>query len=234
MKTLVMIITICSICVLLYRAAVKTHAQLDPETIKYRNLVLDLSNGVKTNAQLTLPAEGNGPFPGILLVPGSGIIDTNETLGSIRIDNETGTKIYPPTRPYFQIAEYLSERGFVVLRYDKRGIGENSTILDSNVWGNLTFNNLKQDAEKALSVLLQQPEVDTNRVTILGHSEGTTVAPRVAADNPDKVRNIVLIGAIAQNLSKIAEFQGVNTILRYAKEVLDHNHDWNDISTGSK
>ena len=74
----------------------------------------------------------------------------NETLGFIRIDNETGTKIYPPARPFFQIAEYLSDRGFVVLRYDKRGIGENMTILDSNVWGNVTTKDLKHDAEKAL------------------------------------------------------------------------------------
>ena len=49
----------------------------------------------------------------------------NETAGYIRIDNATGTKIYPPTRPFFQIAEYLSDRGFVTLRYDKRGVGEN-------------------------------------------------------------------------------------------------------------
>ena len=41
----------------------------------------------------------------------------NETAGYIRIDNARGTKIYPPT-PFFQIAEYLSDRGFVTLRYD--------------------------------------------------------------------------------------------------------------------
>jgi uncharacterized protein len=57
----------------------------------------------------------------------------NETLGAIRIDNKTGQKIYPPAQPFFQIAQYLSEGGFAVLRYDKRGIGENHTILDSNV-----------------------------------------------------------------------------------------------------
>jgi hypothetical protein len=188
-------------------------------------MVIDLGNGLKTNAQLTFPAVGNGPFPGVLLVAGSGIIDMNETLGFTRIDNETGTKIYPPTRPYFQIAEYLSDRGFVTLRYDKRGIGENSTILDSNVWGNLTFNDLKHDAEKALDVLIQQPEVDANRITVLGHSEGTVVVPRVAIDNPDKVKNIILMGALAQNLSKIEEFQEVTLPVLYAKAVLDHTHD---------
>ena len=82
----------------------------------------------------------------------------NATLGFIRIDNETDTKIYPPTRPFFQIAEYLSDRGFVALRYDKRGIGENMTILDSKVWGNLTFNDLKHDAERALIFLYNNPK----------------------------------------------------------------------------
>ena len=50
-------------------------AQQDVQTIKYRNLVIDLGNGVKTNAQLTLPARGDGPFPAVLLIPGSGPVD---------------------------------------------------------------------------------------------------------------------------------------------------------------
>lgn len=78
-------------------------------------------------------------------------------------------------------------------------MGANSTILDSNVWGNVTFDDLKQDAEKALDILVQQPEVDANHVTLVGHSEGTMIAPRVSIDNPDKVDNIVLMGAIAHN-----------------------------------
>jgi uncharacterized protein len=97
--------------------------------------------------------------------------------------------------------------------------------LDSNVWGNVTSNDLKQDAEKALDVLIQQPEVDANKITVLGHSEGTVVVPRVAIDNPDKVKNIILMGAIAQNLSKIEEFQEAGLPVLYAKEVLDHNHN---------
>jgi hypothetical protein len=55
-------------------------AQQYIQTIKYRNLVIDLGNGVKTSAQLTLPAVGNGPFPAVLLIPGSGAVDMNETV----------------------------------------------------------------------------------------------------------------------------------------------------------
>jgi hypothetical protein len=185
--------------------------------------VIDLGNGVKTNAQLTIPTVGNGPFPGALLITGSGAEDMNASAIFIRIDNATGTKIYPPT-PFFQIAEYLSDRGFVTLRYDKRGIGENHTIVDSNVWGNMTINDLIQDANKALAVLMKQPEVDPNRITVLGHSEGTVISPRVAIDNPGKVKNIVLMGAAAQNISEIIDFQLVTLPLLYSKQVLDKDH----------
>ena len=181
--------------------ALTVHAQSDLQTTKYRNMVIDLGNGLKTNARLNLPANGDGPFPGVLLVPGSGKTDMNETAGYVHIDNETGSIIYPPGRPFFDIAEYLSERGFAVLQYDKRGIGANLTVLDSNVWGNVTFDDLKQDAEKALNVLIQQPEVDANHVTLVGHSEGTTIVPRVAIDNPDKVENIVLMGTVGPKLA---------------------------------
>jgi uncharacterized protein len=187
--------------------------------------MIDLGDGVKTNARLNIPAIGDGPFPGVLLVPGSGPVDMNETAGYIRIDNATGSIIYPPARPFFDISEYLSERGFAVLQYDKRGIGVNYTFLDSNVWGNATFNDLTQDAETALDVLIQQPEVDSNNVALVGHSEGTTIVPRVAINNPGIVDNIVLMGAVAQNLGEIHDFQGVSNPILYAQQVLDHNHN---------
>ena len=83
-------------------------AQQYIQTVKFRNLVIDLGNGLKTNAQLTLPAIGKGPFPGVLLIQGSGANDKNETLGFV---HKNGPK--PPT-PYLQIAQYLSERGLQI------------------------------------------------------------------------------------------------------------------------
>jgi len=187
-------------------------AQQYIQTIKYRNMVIDLGNGLKTNAQLTLPAVGNGPFPGVLLIHGSGAVDQNETLAM-------------NAKPFWQIAQYLSERGFAVLRYDKRGVGTNNTILDTNVWGNATTDDLIQDSKKALNVLIQQPEVDPKRISIIGHSEGTLYAPRLAIDNSTNVKNIILMGVLAQNPVKVAEYyQDVSLPLEYATQVLDRNH----------
>jgi uncharacterized protein len=192
-------------------------AQQYIQTIKYRNLVIDFGNGVKTNAQLTLPAVGKGPFPGVLLIHGSGANDKNGTLGFV---HKNGPK--PPT-PLWQIAQYLSERGFAVLRYDKRGVGANFTV-DKNVWGNATANDLIQDSKKALNLLIQQPEVDPKRISIIGHSEGTIYAPIVAIDNSTKVKNIILMGTVAQNARDLFQYQGVSLPSQYATQVLDKNH----------
>ena len=129
LKIVAIVLSVYAISFLFCSVVLTVHAQSDLQTTKYRNMVIDLGNGLKTNARLNLPANGDGPFPSVLLVPGSGPVDMNETIGHVRIDNETGSIVYPPTRPFFEIAEYLSERGFAVLQYDKRGVGANFTIL---------------------------------------------------------------------------------------------------------
>jgi alpha-beta hydrolase superfamily lysophospholipase len=186
------------------------------ETVKSRDLVIDLGNGITTNAQLTIPAVGSGPFPGVLLVAGSGVVDMNETLS-------------PDTKPFWQISQYLSERGFAVLRYDKRGVGANSQIIDYNIWGNVTFDDLKNDAETALSVLTQQPEVDPSKITLIGHSEGTIIAPRIVIDqeenktNATTIKNIVLMGSAATTMADLAYYQKVGIVLEYMHQMLDKN-----------
>jgi hypothetical protein len=62
----------------------------------------------------------------------------NETAGYLRLDSEIGSLVYPSARPFIDIAQYLTERGYAVLQYDKRGFVVNMTILDNNVWGNIT------------------------------------------------------------------------------------------------
>ena len=47
-------------------------------------MVIGLGNGLETNARLNLPSNGDGPFPGVLLVHGYGPVDMNETLDLVR------------------------------------------------------------------------------------------------------------------------------------------------------
>jgi len=194
-------------------------AQSVTNTIKSRNLVIDLGNGIKTNAQLTLPTSEKSPYPGVLLVNLGGPQDMNDTISGIFVKGEFKT-----VKPFWQIAQYLSEKGFAVLRYDKRGIGPNDTVINDNVWGNATFNDLKNDAEKVLAVLLQQPEIDSHKISILGHSEGSFISPRIAIDNPGKIKNIILMATSAQNETE-GTYNNILGILQYAKDVVDKNKD---------
>ena len=60
---------------------------------------------------------------------------------------------------------------------------------------------------------------------MIGHSEGTNIPPRVAVDNPDKVRNIVLMAPVAEKWRDMIYNQEVAHPLLYAEKVLDRNHD---------
>ena len=215
------VIMIASLCLASIFPSSYGQQQLLLQTIKKKDLLieLDTQQQIQTRVQLTIPAVGDGPFPAVLLIHGSGAADLDGYVPPELSGTENGARIF------LQIAEYLTERGFVVLRYDKRGIGENATILNPDVFGNATVQKLQGDAEVALDVLLQQPEVDKENITILGVSEGTTIAPRIAAERPDNVKNIVLMGAAAQTLYDIMYANLVNRTILFAQELWDDNHD---------
>jgi hypothetical protein len=80
----------------------ETLAQSDLQVIKYRNLTLNLGERISTNARLSYPAIGKGPFPGVLLVPGAGPADMNYTAGE-------------NAKLFWQISQFLSERGLSLL-----------------------------------------------------------------------------------------------------------------------
>jgi hypothetical protein len=69
---------------------------------------------------------------------------------------------------------------------------------------------------------MKQPEVDINKITVLGNSEGTAILPRVTIDNLGKV-GIVLMGVLVQNISTLLSNRSL--LLLYAQKVLGKNHD---------
>jgi pimeloyl-ACP methyl ester carboxylesterase len=190
--------------------ATTTHEN-SSKTIRYRDLTIDLGEGIQTDAELTMPVLANRSLPAILLVHGIGPLDKDQFTP-------------PDSRDFKQIAEFLSERGFVVLRYDKRAIGANDTIEDPDLWYNQTMDDLISDANKALHILVDQPEVDKDNVSVLGGSQGSWIATRIAAANPF-VKNVLLLSTGADKLGDIIHTQMVNTTLQFTKEVLDTNHD---------
>ncbi len=126
---------------------------------------------------LTLPASGKGPFPGLVLVHGSGPHDRDETVG--------GTKVFR------DLAGGLAARGVAVLRYEKRTKAHGARMKGLDV---TLKEEVLDDAVGALSLLRSQPEVDPRRAGLLGHSLGGMLAPRIAALDGKTAGLVVMAG----------------------------------------
>ena len=122
---------------------------------------------------LTTP-KGDGPFPTVILVSGSGPQDRDETI----LDH----------KPFAVLADHLTRAGIAVFRYDERGVGESTGTYEG-----ATTEDFAEDVEAIFTALRKHPKVKKNRVGIIGHSEGGMVAPMIAARN----RNVAFIVMMA-------------------------------------
>ncbi len=113
---------------------------------------------------LSLPL-GNGPFPAVVLVHGSGPNDRDETIG--------------PNKPFRDLAHGLASRGTAVLRYEKRT--KQHPILMSLTRSSVTVKEETiDDAVAAVEVLRNHNKIVPNRIFVLGHSLGGMLIPRIA------------------------------------------------------
>ena len=129
--------------------------------------------GVQLAGTLTLP-EGPGPNPVLVLISGSGAQNRNST--------------FFEHKPFWVLADYLTRLGLAVLRYDDRGVG-GSTLGETEA----TTADQAGDVIAAVSFLIEHPDIDPNRIGLIGHSEGGIIAPMVA----NQIESIGLIVSLA-------------------------------------
>lgn len=133
----------------------------------------------KLPGTLTMP-KGDGPFPGLVLVHGSGPNDRDESVG--------GAKVFR------DLAEGLSSRGIAILRYEKRTrqypqqcTADTKFTVDQET---------VEDAERAAALLRTQAKIDPSRVFVLGHSLGGYLAPRILRRDPRIAGFVVMAGSV--------------------------------------
>jgi uncharacterized protein len=114
--------------------------------------------------------------PAVVLVGGSGPTDRDEMVFGIPILG--------------QIANALADAGFVVVRYDKRGIGQSGGRVET-----ASLADFAEDVRAAVKLLSDRRDVDPKRIAIVGHSEGGAVALIAAT----KEKRVAAIGLIAAN-----------------------------------
>jgi uncharacterized protein len=145
---------------------------------------------------LTIP-KGEGPFPAVALITGSGAQDRDETV--------MGHK------PFLVLSDYLTRHGIAVLRYDDRG-----TAKSTGSMAQATSVDFADDAEAAVRFLMSREETAAGSKGLIGHSEGALIAPMVA-NRGDLVSFVVLLAppgvsgdvvSVSQTL-KLLELRGV-------------------------
>lgn len=171
-----------SVPVVLQRGVLEQTTSARPQTphppFAYRSQDVAFDNpaapGVRLAGTLTLP-RGDGPFPAVVLITGSGPQDRDETI----LDH----------KPFAVWADALTKRGVAVLRYDDRGTGASTGDFAA-----ATSADFATDARAALDWLGERPEIDRARIGLFGHSEGATIAPLVVQNGGGAAWIVMLAG----------------------------------------
>jgi uncharacterized protein len=106
--------------------------------------------GTVSRPQAIRPGERR---PAVVLVPGSGRVDRDEVVAGIPI--------------FGQLASALADAGYVVIRYDKRGVGQSGGREES-----ATLEDYAEDVRSVVRFMSRRRDVDPRRITVVGHSEG--------------------------------------------------------------
>jgi uncharacterized protein len=131
--------------------------------------------------------------PAVVLVPGTGSYDRDQTIAGIPI--------------FAQIAGALADAGYIVVRYDKRGVGQSGGRTET-----ATLNDFAEDIRAVVRHLTRQRDVDRNRIALAGHSEGAWTA-LLAAAAERRVATVMLLAA--------ASTTGAELILEQQRMALD-------------
>ncbi|EAZ88213.1 alpha/beta hydrolase family protein [Crocosphaera chwakensis] len=170
------------------------------------------SKNTKIQGTLTLPDGINKP-PVCLFIGGS-FPQTRD--GNLDNSKEDWFPTALPERNLFKDeAKLFQELDYATFRYDKRGCGKSEGNFNTvDLFG------LVDDAREAIKWLKSSPEINNNRIGILGQSEGAVIALMLAAEDLD-LAFYIWQGGIYNNIETIFEWQRDN-FWKLEQEAIDN------------
>jgi len=151
-----------------------------------------VTTDVTLRGTLAIPESSEEKYPAIVIINGSGGADRDGNMKKPAIESNL----------YKDLAHYLTQLGFISLRYDKRSVGESdgdpikSGMMD-----------LVKDVRGMVQFLKAHPKVDPTKIILLGHSEGCILA--TIAQQEVHVGGMVLIAGAASSLKEPMIYQNL-------------------------
>ncbi|MGA9288193.1 MAG: alpha/beta hydrolase [Anaerobacillus sp.] len=139
-------------------------------------------------ATLSFPSNEEEKYPVVIMVHGSGPVDRDENAKRLKIN------------AFKELSELATEVGYASLRYDKRGIGKSK-----GDYFETGFFDLVDDAVKVVEFAKKHPNINENKIYLLGHSEGCLVSPIVHLRLP--VQGMILLAPSAEPLGDTTAWQ---------------------------
>jgi len=154
-------------------------------------------SGFELAGTLTLPAVGAPPYPAVITISGSGLQNRDEEICPLVVGY----------RPFRQIAERLAREGIAVLRVDDRMVGGSGGDATE-----ATTYDFAEDVHEEIAWLRARPDIDPDRIALVGHSEGGVIAPMVVNYDPT-VAALVLMAGTAKTGLEVLKYQVTYPIL---------------------
>ena len=156
--------------------------------------------GLTINGRLQLP-DGSGPFPVVIVNPGSG---ANDKDGTLPMSGGYAPCLYPgllgqTLKPYLGLSEAISDSGYAVLTYDK----VEYTYPNPGI---INFEKLWLPVKSAIAYLKTRSDIDTAQIVLLGHSEGSSLIPYIAASEPG-IKALISLAGPRQPLDSMIAYQ---------------------------
>ena len=167
----------------------------------------------QAKAELTYPAQGQGPFSTVVLIPGSGPEDMNATIASFDAD---GHSVFL-SAIFKQLSDHLSKNGFAVLRYNKHYVSGPEQIDFQKFYAKLDLPQMLADAGDVLEKGEANPKVDKSHIFLYGWSEGSTVAAALAAKHPE-LAGLIVQGPVTEPWRELFLSQIVKVGLPYLRQ----------------
>ncbi len=195
-----------------------------------RVIAFDTNDGLTLEGKLSVPADSKGKVPAVFFLGGAGPWTFDRW---IERPGTSAAGVIPADPNVYNYCgfytEQLAQRGIATFWINKRGCvplrDRPYQCVNRRIFSQATPRVLLEDYRCALEALRRQSDIDANSIVLVGLSEGTVLAPQLAAASPKGIVGIVMVGYVEDNMKDLLAWQNTMGPWRNVARSFDKNED---------